>query len=985
MVFKIQIYLPLKQWIKSFSSAFLLWLFIQNIHGQLTPNTEKNNKISQFPVFSDKIQPTILFDSNDYELVKIAARLLAEDIERVSDKKPRLIHKLSLVQDYLIIIGSADRSNIIKNLSEDGIIALAKIAGGWEQYYIKTVLHPYPGVKQALIICGSDRRGTAYGVFDLSKAIGVSPWYWWADVSPLKKTSIFINPVDYVSEPPSVKYRGIFLNDEDWGLQPWAAKTYEPETADIGPKTYRKIFELILRLKANLIWPAMHSCTRAFYYYPENKKIADDYGIIIGSSHAEPMLCNNVDEWNIESMGEFNYRINKEKVYRYWEKRTIESNKYENIYTVGMRGIHDSGMEGVESLNEKVDLLREIIHDQRELIKKYVNQDVTKVPQVFIPYKEVLEIYDNGLQLPEDIAIVWPDDNYGYIRRLNNNEEKNRPGGSGVYYHLSYWGRPHDYLWLSSTHPMLIWEELYKAYTAGSNHIWVFNVGDIKPLEYNIQLALDMAFNIKPFNSSKYVDIHLKNWLSETFGNKVKIPLATVVWEYYNLAFERKPEFMGWNQTEPTRLTNNSEYNHFFYNDEAQMRLDRYNKISCDVIDLLDEIPEDKQNAYYELVYYPVRCAALMNRKFLHLEKAYLYAKQNRSSANDHAQLAKQAFDSIILETQYFNEKLANGKWNNMMTMNPRNLPVFDCPMIPQWEVPDSSCFGVSAEGYAGVQNDKYIYGNRLPVFYSKEDKYFIDVFITGKRNIFWEASVSHPCIKLSKYSGELEYSFGKKEERIWVSIDFKKIPPGLKNGTIFFRCQNREIPVFVDIFNKNDYKMEGYYEMNGYISVHAENYTKINQTPYLFWQVIDNIGYTGKVVMLLSGLSSAQGNEFLLATNPSLEYNFYTVSTGKALVSIYCLPLHALNKNHHLRIAVSVDDQSPQVMDYSTSDRSEVWKQNVLRNMAIVQSEHFINIPGMHTLKITALDPCIIIDRITIDFGCMKPAYAAVKETRMN
>jgi hypothetical protein len=978
-----QISIPRKL-IQLFYVIFFSLFIIENIAGQLIVNSKIIEGINQFPVVSNNIQSKIIYDNNDYEVVKIASIMLAEDIERVSGKKPAVISERSAVSEYIIIIGSVDRSGIIKELSDSKKIVVDKIAGGWEQYSFKTILNPYPGVKQALVISGSDRRGTAYGIFELSRTIGISPWYWWADVSPEKKANIFINPVDYISEPPSVKYRGIFLNDEDWGLQPWAAKTYEPETGDIGPKTYKKIFELMLRLKANLIWPAMHSCTKSFYHYPENKKVADSYGIIVGSSHAEPMLCNNVDEWHKATMGEFNYKTNREAVYKYWEKRILESRSFENIYTLGMRGIHDSGMDGAASVNDKINLLQEIIKDQRNLLKNYINQDVTKIPQVFIPYKEVLEIYDSGLRLPEDITIIWPDDNYGYIQRLNNTEDNTRSGGSGVYYHLSYWGRPHDYLWLSSTHPMLIREELYKAYLAGSNQIWVFNVGDIKPLEYNIQLSLDMAFNIKPFSSSQYVDIHLRNWICEIFSSKISTTLSAIFWEYYNLAFERKPEFMGWNQTEPTRVPNNSEYNHYFYNDEAQKRLDRYNKISCDVSYLSGRIPEEKKDAFYELVYYPIRCAALINRKFLHLEKAYLYAKQYRASANDHAIIAKLAYDSIMIETKYYNEILAGGKWKYMMSMNPRNLPVFDCPLIPMWEVPDTSCLGISAEGYKGEKTDKYVYGNRLPVFYKEDDKYFIDVFITGKRNLYWEASVSHPCLKLSKYSDTLKGEFLEKEERLWVSIDFDKIPPDFNHGKILFICGDQEIPVFVDIFTKNNRKIDGYCEMNGYISVHAEHYSGITQTPHSFWQVIDNLGYTGKAIALLSDYNYNQGKKFSHATNPSLEYEFYNHSTGKTWVNIYCLPMHALNNNHQLRIAVSIDDQRPQVIDYKTIDRSELWKQNVLRNMATIHTEHFINSPGRHILKITALDPCIIIDRIIVDFGGFRPSYSAVKETKL-
>ena len=305
--------------------------------------------------------------------------------------------------------------------------------------------------------------------------------------------------------PPSVKYRGIFINDEDWGLRPWASKTFEPETKNIGPKTYAKVFELLLRLNANLLWPAMHPGTTPFYNVPGNAEMAAAYAIVVGSSHAEPMLRNNVGEWDEKSMGHFNYITNKEKVYNYWEERVKQSKGNDAVYTLGMRGVHDSGMEGIKGPKEAVPLLERIFNDQRGLIKKHINENVAAVPQVFTAYKEVLDIYDQGLKLPDDVTIVWPDDNYGYIQRFNNEAEKKRPGGSGVYYHASYWGRPHDYLWLGTTHPSLIRQEMMKAYETGADRLWVLNVGDIKPLEYSMQVFFDMAYDARPF---KDIEIH---------------------------------------------------------------------------------------------------------------------------------------------------------------------------------------------------------------------------------------------------------------------------------------------------------------------------------------------------------------------------------------------------------------------------------------------------------------------------------------------
>ncbi|HJX72495.1 MAG TPA: glycosyl hydrolase 115 family protein, partial [Bacteroidales bacterium] len=888
----------------------LFFLQLNLVTAQFRLVTGKEDGANSFPVISDSIQSSVYFDTSDYHTVKIAAGLLAEDIEMVTGVKPDVTSDTASLPEYVIIIGTAEKCDLIRKLSDFKKIDFKEIDGQWERFIAQTVRDPIPGVKQALIIAGSDRRGAAYGVFELSKAIGISPWYWWGDVIPEQKQNLILEKVDFISKTPSIKYRGIFLNDEDWGLQPWAAKTFEPETGDIGPKTYARIFELLLRLKANLIWPAMHDCTRAFYHYPANKEVADDYAIIIGSSHAEPMLRNNVDEWDIKTMGDFNYMTNRNAVYRYWEQRAKESRNYENIYTVGMRGIHDSGMEGVSAMSDKISILEKIFADQREIIQKEINQDVAEVPQAFIPYKEVLEIYDNGLYLPEDITIVWPDDNYGYIRRLSDSAEQSRPGGGGIYYHLSYWGRPHDYLWLSSTHPALMWEELHKAYQNKCNRIWVFNVGDIKPCEYNMQMGLDMAFDMESYSTSRCVTKHLDDWLGHIFGENHNVLLGKILLEYYNLAFERRPEFMGWSQTEPTRTTRFTGYNHFFYNDEAQRRLNRYSRISHEVSLIRDQLPANRQDAFYELVYYPVRCAALMNKKFLHYEKAHYYSIQKRSSANDHALLARQAYDSLCIETAYYNKKPARGKWNHMMSMNPRNLPAFDCPLIPRWDVPDTSDWGIATEGYEDERPKQNMYGGRLPVFTSwGDDSHFVDIFLTGTKNVSWKAVASHPWINLSKTSGILKDEFLLKEDRVWVSIDWSMVPaekPG--SGKITFTGGDREfvVPVFISQPATGDYT--GFIESNRCLSIFAENYSRANHTADSQWEILDGPGYSGKVMMLLAHNVSLQDDPPYHTINASLEYDFYSFSEEKAQITVYCLPSHALNAKHQMRIAVAVD-----------------------------------------------------------------------------
>ncbi|MCU0387846.1 MAG: glycosyl hydrolase 115 family protein [Chitinophagaceae bacterium] len=636
---------------------------------------ERGKPLGAFELFSKTKIATLVVDSNDAKVVSLCAKAFLNDVEMLSGRRMPLAHK-SFKHQPKLMAGTIGRSVVIDEMIRAGFLDAGAIKGKWECFIIKVV------GPDTLVIAGSDPRGTAFGIFHLSELLGVSPWVLWADAMPSKKSQMFIKG-SFTSMEPSVKYRGIFLNDEDWGLQPWAAKTFEPETGDIGPKTYSKIFELLLRLKANLFWPAMHDCTKAFFQIEGNQQIAADYGMVAGTSHAEPMLRNNVGEWDQKAMGPFNYISNKEKVYAYWEERVKQSKGMDAVYSMGMRGVHDSKMEGVKNEQEAAALMEGILSDQRGLLAKYIHNDVTTIPQAFTAYKEVLDIYDAGLKLPDDITLVWPDDNYGYIQRLNNHSEKERSGGSGVYYHASYWGRPHDYLWLGTTLPVLMQSEMMKAFSNGANRIWVLNVGDIKPLEYSIELFLDMAYDAAPFQTNAFAKQHHFNWLKNLFGQQMANSIHPILWEYYNLAYQRRPEFMGWSQTEPTTKTNYSTFNHFYFGDEAQKRIQQYQLIEDKVKVLRKQIHGKDSEAFYQLVYYPVVGASHMNKKFLYRDKAYLYAKQNRLSALTYSAMSKAAYDSIVAETAYFNTQLSEGKWKHMMSMQPRNLPVFLEPDLP--------------------------------------------------------------------------------------------------------------------------------------------------------------------------------------------------------------------------------------------------------------------------------------------------------------
>lgn len=947
-----------------------------------------DNSQGAFPLVHQRTAAALYVDARDAEVVRVAAEALANDIHSITAVKPQTRGATAPLATYSVIIGTLGSSQLIDQLAARKASGIQQLQGQWETFSISVVDQPLGKPGKALVIAGSDRRGTAFGVFEVSRRLGISPWYWWADVTPSRRESLYLSAGDYQSVPPTVKYRGLFLNDEDWGLQPWAAQNLDKDIKDIGPNTYARLFELLLRLKANLIWPAMHPSTKAFFHYPGNPQVADRYAILVGTSHAEPMLRNNVDEWREQTMGPFDYFRNKATVFSYWEQRVKQAANMEAIYSLGMRGVHDSGMEGAKTPKEAAQMLGGILADQRQLLKRYVNPDVTRVPQVFTAYKEVLDVYDQGLRLPDDVTLVWPDDNYGYISRLSNTEEQARGGGSGVYYHASYWGRPHDYLWLSSTHPALIREEMMKAHALRTDQLWVLNVGDLKPLEYNTQLFLDMAYNAQPFQQSAYVPAHLQQWLQEAFGPEHAPALRQILWEYYDLAFERRPEFMGWSQTEPTTPTHRTAYNHFAYGDEAQRRLDRYNALENQVKQLRSQLPAAQADAFYQLVYYPVVCAARMNQKFLYQDKSYLYAQQNRAVATDYAQWAQQAYASIEQETTYYNTQLAGGKWRGMMSMKPRNLPVYQAPTAPALRLDTTRVWGVAPEGMARLDSVTYNLTQtlRLPDFSLwGPESYFVDVFTSRRQAVRWQVKTPK-WLTVSSRQGTLTAASGQQQQRLFVRVDWRKVPRnGAATGSMTFTGAGKtfRIAVRASAAGSLPASYAGFVETNGYVSLLAHHYSRKTDQPTRRWALVAGLGRAGSALQAQPLQVTPPAPAGALAAASFVEYDFYTFTPATPTVHVFTLPTHPVTQGASVRYGVSVDNGPMQLLDCKTVGRSEEWKQNVLRNSTHRQVAAAPLRPGPHTLKVYPLDPGVVLDRITIDLGGLQPAYSTIPETR--
>lgn len=936
---------------------------------------------TEITLYDGKRVATIVHMGADNLPIANAAALLARDLAELTGRRPTVTVRGASDLGTGVIIGVVQDPPIASLLSANGI-DWSPIAGKWETYGRAAIKAPWNAKEKALLIFGSDVRGAIWGVVDLSRELGVSPWEWWADVKIRAVKKLRADGALRYSREPSVKYRAIFLNDEDYGLWPWAAKTYDPELGDIGPKTYQRIYELMWRLKANTIWPAMHNISSPFNRIAGNPEMARAYAIIHATSHAEPMLRSNVREWDEKARGEFNYITNRPALLKYWDERAIESRDFENIYTVGLRGIHDSPLVGADTARARSLVLADVIAEQRKILESRLGKPASAIPQAFTAYKEVLQAYDAGLALPDDIMLTWPDDNHGYIRRLPNAKERSRSGGSGVYYHISYWGSPMSYLWLATTHPALLWEEMDKAYRFDARKIWVLNVGDIKPGEYLTELFLDIAWNAAAFPNPDSVRAHLARWTRATFGRKNAAPAADILWRYYDLAFARRPEFMGFNDQYPTTAVRQTSFNIESFGDENARRQAAYEALVADVRRLKAVLPADRRDAFYQLVEYPVVASAAMSARQLGLDKAIAYGLQRRASANVFAARVAQAQETLEASARAYNEQTASGKWRGMMDIAPYKLPQYAPPAVPTWGATGEVGCGLQLEG-----GEYYDGGGNAPenVFFRRElpRPRYIDVFAKSDAALVkWTAVSDAPWLKLSQSAGTLSKN-GGLERRLWAAIDPRKAPaPAEAHVTITCEGTAKPLVVRLRVLPPLETKGVSFVEVDRIVSIYAVH----ADVRGAGWDVMNGLGHTGASLRsALDTRSIDAGSAAEMAAAPSLTYRFATATAADlAALSIYALPTLPVTSENGLRAAVSIDGAPPVVLDFATEEFSQQWRQNVFRNAAVARVGNLKLMPGAHELKITALDPGLVLDRFEIAFAGAKQAYLPVPETRI-
>jgi len=598
----------------------------------------------------------LLINSSDFPGVIMALKNLQSDIEKVTNAAPEIIYDKIPERPTIVLVGTIGQSPVIDRLIKEKRINVSEIKGKWEAFMHETVSNPFPGVEKALVIAGSDKRGTIYGIYDLSRAIGVSPWYWWADVPVRKHEALYVTPGRYVTDSPKVKYRGIFLNDEEPALGSWAREKF----GGFNHQFYRKVFELVLRMRGNYMWPAMWGS--AFYDDDtENGKLANKMGIVMGTSHHEP-LAKAHKEWKMYGKGAWNFNTNAPNLKKFWESGMERAKNWESVITIGMRGDGDEAMtEGTA-----IHLLETIVDNQRKIIAKTTGKPANETPQMWALYKEVQEYYDKGMKIPDDITLLFCDDNWGNLRKLPELDAPPRKGGYGIYYHFDYVGGPRSYRWINTNQIERTWEQMNMAYEHGVNNIWIVNVGDLKPMELPISFWFDMAWNPEKFNAANLQNYY-SEWAKEQFNGQYTTEIADLLQKYTKFNARIKPELLDANTFS---LKNYNEW-HKVYTD--------YKKLEKQSKKIEKKIAKKHYNAYYQLIAHPIEASSNLYAMYYNTAQNHYYAKQKNSRANLYAEKVAEYFkqDSAITAKYH---ALNNGKWNHFMDQTHIGYTCWDNP-----------------------------------------------------------------------------------------------------------------------------------------------------------------------------------------------------------------------------------------------------------------------------------------------------------------
>ncbi|MGW8315544.1 MAG: glycosyl hydrolase 115 family protein [Bacteroidales bacterium] len=961
----------------------------------------------------------LFVNGEDFEGVIRAAGDLQNDLRKVTGTEPELITLEEGVlpgppYTEIILAGTLGKSSAISHLVEAGKLQVDDLKGHWESSVTQIVDDPFPGIDRALVICGSDKRGTIYGIYELSAGAGVSPWYFWADVTPPHRESLYVNNERFLLGEPAVRYRGIFINDEAPALAGWAQEQY----GGFNHQFYAHVFELILRMKGNYLWPAMWG--RAFYDDDSlNAPLADAYGVVIGTTHHEPLMRAHV-EWSRYGEGPWDYTQNPERLREFWREGIRRMDSYKSIISLGMRGDGDMPM----TQGTAIELLERIVTDQREIIREETGKPPDEIPQLWALYKEVQEYYEEGMRVPDDVTLLLCDDNWGNLRMLPRPGEPPRQGGYGIYYHFDYVGGPRNYKWLNTNQIERVWEQMDLAYASGVDRIWIVNVGDIKPMELPTQFFLDMAWDPDRFSPENLPDYY-RDWAAQQFGDAYAEPVAGILAAYTRFNARRKPE-----------LLSPSTYSLDRYR-EAERVVNEYRALEQKAESYAKEIPLELRDAYYELVLFPVKACANLNDLYVTAALNRRYVEQGRAPANRKADWVESLFLADSLLTETYHRELAGGKWNHMMSQTHigytfwQEPPQNNMPEVERIALREASLMGVAIEGsgnawMAGV-GDPEESGNPEESGYPEESRnpeesgypeesgnpeesgypeesrnpelpvadpwngqaYFVEVFNQGNRPFTCTVHPEEPWILPDREILEV-----REQERIYLSVDWSQVPEGFHTVpvqfrgpegavvTVLARLDNRPLPGIegssADL-QKNDLRKSSRKEDsaketppietvfvpdNGIISIEAASYTNAVDQGEVTWKEVPNLGRTrsGMITLPPTAAPSTPGDG-----SPHLQYRFVARDTGRIILHAFLSPTLDFYGKGGLEYAVSLDRGDPVRVNMHSPDKPYLWNQWVSDNIIVKETELHISRPGLHTLEWWRIDGAVVLQKLVL------------------
>ncbi|KAF2204085.1 hypothetical protein GQ43DRAFT_388675 [Delitschia confertaspora ATCC 74209] len=913
--------------------------------------------------------PTIVIDGQDWSGVTRAGNDLASDFGLVTGTKGKVVTApIGLSNTPVIIAGTIGKSLLIDGLISSGKLDVSVIKGKWESFSSQLVSNPVEGVPSALVLAGSDKRGTIFALYDISEQIGVSPWYWWADVPPKKKTEIYAMNIKKTQGPPSVKYRGIFLNDEAPALSNWVNANY----GKYDSRFYAKVFELLLRLRANYLWPAMWS---AKFYVDDTKSgpLADEYGIVMGTSHTEPLA--RADK---EKVKPWDWKSNQSGLKKYMQDGISRAKNWETLWTMGMRGDGDTSSPTLDAST-----LLSVIQYQQSILKSGLGvSDLSNVPQMWCVYKEVGGYYQKGMDIPKDITILWSDDNSGNVQRLPVPSEVSRPGNAGVYYHFDYVGDPRNYKWINTIQLSKTWQQMYLTHQKNATQIWIVNVGDLKPLEIPISHFLDMAYDISKFSTADSTDPWLKAWASREFGAEVADTTAEAMATYGKLIIRRKYELLNMS---PFML---STVNY----DEAENVLSEWDALLKETQKVYDSLDSTTQIPFFEMVLHPIMAGGIVQRVYINAARNAAYAKQKRMSTNVLAADVKAAYaqDSVVQKRYH---SLLNGKWNHMMDQIHFGYNNWQDPSsntMPSVQTigttaPSTGIMGVSVQNSAASTP-----GDAAPALsaidpYTPENR-TIDIYARGSGTVDFTVTPNAAYIRVTPSSGTITYPSGTSDIRATISVDWSAVPSGSSKVDIAIKpSKGNAVTLSLPVNNlavPSDFK--GYVESNGAIAMEMRHFT--SRTPGSNGANVDVIPNYGRTDSGLTLMPITAGTQ-TTSTGPKAQYAFYAFSSSSsAKVSVYVPPSFNVNPSSPLKYAISLDDGPITTVNPTPSSTlgsmPSGWSESVINGARIVTSTLGKVEPGKHVLNLWLLEPGTVVHRLVVDLGGVKSSYLGPPES---